>query len=874
MKKSYLFLLASAVLALSACGDTTSNTTTGTNTDETTQTTQDNTSSSSSNDTTTSNPVTYRVMVNAATGVTAHVDKEYAEPGEIVTLTIDEVKPGYSINQVLLNSKTVLTSSDGINYPFEMPDGSASISFSVSVEGSITLIGDVVAALTLNEDTGIYEAKGVKVETSSAALFSYQVKGEGDEVTILDSQAVDETKCFANITYHHGSGSNDLNLELATGCTYDFFYDPSSDRPCYVKRVSVDTLPSDESSLYSLFDGNIRSETTVQTPNLTSFTYSVKEPTASPAKLMTSTMQKYDGNRTFMKVEDTLQSKSYYVYKELDEENDILSVVDTFTPSNGNNDLTRETSRGEVGYSVKYQVVDKNEDDTTRFELTRREANLFNISTPHQMTSIEEEFMYAYRVGYTMDEVSSYDVNISSSKTDTGFATTLNSYIEFDSNASQFTEEMHEANVYDVKFEFSEAGELTKLTYTETLYNKESWDFVNHTPAVGAVGTLVKQINASYVYDGEVKTGEIEGFNKENYFIDEFNDISFNNPETGKTSSDGNYLYYNDDVALVTTDPSIAADYVSVSYTPSTALDLWQYAPTHSTNTSVIDKLPNDLYTEMSCVGIGSSDVTFTNKTTDSASYTITINVTFNSNDTFHGFSLNGTTNSNVTTSTSANIAAGSVEEFDVIITPPSFPPIYNAVSEDPDLLEVVSTGRKLVLSAENAAEITETKIVRVKITSDYFYSSEGVTLTFTIIPSNLSLAGTWTTEDADYPNSSVVFTDNPYSGSTSLSEPKTGTITDVYNGITWEFDFYYQFEAGKISAQIYDQRVSTNDDEDLYPMDALNLVMEYNASTDTLNVYLSFYEMAEGSFEAIEYGIIGIVYEEGYYIGIDFTRN
>ena len=42
MKKSYLFLLASAVLALSACGDTTSNTTTGTNTDETTQTTQDN----------------------------------------------------------------------------------------------------------------------------------------------------------------------------------------------------------------------------------------------------------------------------------------------------------------------------------------------------------------------------------------------------------------------------------------------------------------------------------------------------------------------------------------------------------------------------------------------------------------------------------------------------------------------------------------------------------------------------------------------------------------------------------------------------------------------------------------------------------------
>ena len=56
--------------------------------------------------------------------------------------------------------------------------------------------------------------------------------------------------------------------------------------------------------------------------------------------------------------------------------------------------------------------------------------------------------------------------------------------------------------------------------------------------------------------------------------------------------------------------------------------------------------------------------------------------------------------------------------------------------------------------------------------------------------------------------------------------------------------------------------------------MDTLNLVMEYDASKDTLNVYLSYYEMAEGSFEAIEYGIIGTVYDEGYYLGVDFTRN
>ena len=86
MKKSYLFLLASAVLALSACGNTTSSTTTGTNTDETTQTTQDNTSSSSSNDTTTSNPVTYRVMVNAATGVTAQL-----RPGADYSLSVSGV---------------------------------------------------------------------------------------------------------------------------------------------------------------------------------------------------------------------------------------------------------------------------------------------------------------------------------------------------------------------------------------------------------------------------------------------------------------------------------------------------------------------------------------------------------------------------------------------------------------------------------------------------------------------------------------------------------------------------------------------------------------------------------------------------------------
>lgn len=877
MKKSYLFLLASAVLALSACGETTTVSTSQTDTTDTTMTTTDvtDTTTSSSSNTTTSNPVTYKVMVNSTTGVTAHVDKEYAEPGEIVTLTIDEIKPGYSVNEVLLNSKTVLTSSDGINYPFEMPDGSALISFNVSVEGEITLIGDVVAALTLNSETGIYEAKGVKVETPSTALFSYQVKGDGGSVTVLDSMSVDETKCFADITFHYVSGnSSNLYLELATGCTYDFFYDPSAEKPCYVRRVSVDALPASVDTLYSLFDGAIRSEPTVQTPNLTSFTYTVKEPSASPAKLMTSTMQKYDGNRTYMKVEDTLQSKSYYVYKEYDTTENILSVIDTFTTSNGNNDKTRESNRSGVGYSVKYQVVDKNDEDTSRFELTRSDANLYTMSTAHQMTSVEREFMYSYRVGFTMDEVSSYDIDISSVAIEGGFKTTIDSYVEYNSNESTYTEEKHEANVYSVELEFSEAGELTKLDYFENLYNQESWDFTNHTPAIGAVGTLVKQINASYTYDGEVKSGEIDGFNPDNYFISEFTNVSFNNPKTGMSTSDGNYLYYDDKVAVTSSDPTKGAENATVEFAPSTALDLWQYAPTHSSNTNVIDSLATDIYCEMSCVGIGSSDVTFTNTTTNTASYTATINVTFNSSDTFHGFALNGTTNSNVTSATSANIAAGSTESFDVIITPSSFPPIYNAVSENPDLLKVVSTGKKLVLSAEKAADITEIQTIRVKITSDYYYDSEGLMLTFTIIPTNLSLAGTWTSDDSDFLSTSIVFTENAYTGETSYTNAKMGTITDVYNGVTWEFDFYYEFNSGLVNATIYDQRVSTGDSDDLYPMDTFTFVIEYDASTDTINVYLGYYLSSEDSYEAISYGIIGYAYDDGYYAGVDFTRN
>ena len=898
MKKGLKALgLVALVMTLAACDNKTSSSLsssegsslTSENSTTTNPSSDSSDTSNTSNSSTSSTPVeeTYHINLSVPTGVTAHLDKTEAAKGDEVTLTIDKVESGYKITKVLLKSygEETLESSDGKTYTFTMPDRSVSITINVQVEGDITLVGDIVAALTLNPETGIYEARNVKVDVDSEmAIFGYQVKDENGQTTELDISAVDETRCFAGISYVYSSSSNPAahSMEIPSGSTYDFFYDPAAERPCYVKRVHVDRLPNTADSLYNLFYGNIRSESPVNTDNLTAMDLTIRE--TSNSRYNKITMKKYADKTTYMKVEDVLGERNFYVYKHIDEAKKLYSVIDTYSTAMGSNDDTRESGRTNAAYSGRYDIIDGGE--SGRFERTATEAEHELNTTAHQMRLMESEIMYSYRVGVSkesVDEISYSNVSVSSVEDGDGFTTTIDTTVEYNSQEGTYTTERHEGYVYAVTLGFSGKGELTAIDYKETHYTQDQWDFTNHTPLTGQEdqGTIAKSIKGTYTYDGAMESSlPTSEFNPDDYFIQSFDKVHFYNEENGKPQDDGNnYLHYNDDVMVIGMDSDDEAEHVEVEYSPRTALDLWQYAPTKSSDESVIAQTPYNTFNEMTCVGIGDATVTLTNHTKESGiHHDVDINVS--ATQKFHGFALDSTSNPLVTGTTSASIYAGTTESYGVIVTPDSAPCIYEA-TVDPtyeDILKVESTGNhELTLSSPADSDITEPTAVRVRIASEWanteISSLNPLYLTITVIPASYTPLGDWTSTNDNY-DTDIHFTSEEYKGEFNdyyYTAPKMGTIVDNYGGAVDTYHFYYEFKHGVLSAKVYDMETTG----DGFPCSVENVTLElsYSGADDTVSCCMYYAEMAEDSWDVSYFNIIGDIDEENYSYPVVFER-
>ena len=127
----------------------------------------------------------YTIRVTAPTGVEYSLNKNKAKKGEEITLTITSLASGYTIKKVTLNNSEI-TGSNNV-YTFTMPNRSASINIEVNVDGDVTLVGEIAANLILNPETGIYEARNVKIDNpSSEVYFSYQIKKDEDYARILE----------------------------------------------------------------------------------------------------------------------------------------------------------------------------------------------------------------------------------------------------------------------------------------------------------------------------------------------------------------------------------------------------------------------------------------------------------------------------------------------------------------------------------------------------------------------------------------------------------------------------------------------------------------------------------------------------------------
>ena len=794
----------------------------------------------------------YVIKVYAPTGVSYELNKQRAKKGEEVVLTL-HTNDGYTINEVTLNNAP-LTGNNGV-YTFTMPNRSALINVTVSVDGDVTLVGEVVAKLEL-EPSGIYVARNVKVNTSSSAKFSYQVKGNGGEITTLSSQDLDENKCFGHISFAFGS---DYALQVASGCTYDFFYDPAAPQyPCYIQRVNVDALPSDEKSLYTLFDGSYRSESTVNYPGLNGITYkTTNKEDSNNIKMYSSEYRVYENNVSYEKVNNTLDDETYHVYKKYDAANGVMKIVDTFTPNKGNDDRTRFSYNSNGQYAATFDVVDLDSDENGRFELSKRQADYIVNHSSHYGYYLERDFMYAYRVGTTADNVSYSKINIVSTPNEDGtFTTTINSTVENDFVGDAYYSEVHEAYMYEATLVFYNNGAVKSLDYLCNRYSKDQWNFSSHVPATGAQPVKLKTVNCTYTY-GEPYEGAPE-FDETPYFISSINKIRFYNAKSG-VADDGNksVLHYADKVLLTkyNSDDMDLNNVAEYSFAPATALDFWQYGPTASSNEEVIVRKNTDLWNQMTCIAEGNSDVTFTNHTKTTATYTTNIEVKVNAK--FRSIYLYGLwgypASYGTDTWNSATISAGGVHYFQVGVTPSDAPVIYNAVSNNTDVLKIVSTGEKLGLDTTHA-NITEATRVAVTITSDLFETlGASETFYFTVTPAAVNPVGTWNMVGYEQ-HAHLVFSDTDYTGTTSsdFEGAKTGYIVDdgyQDDGTSLgeaRFAFYYVFKNGNINARIISVNITNNSDGwSTSPAD-WTISFYYDALNDIYGVFL-----AEASYDS-----------------------
>ncbi len=836
-------IIAFATLALlvgcvTSCGDPVSTTT----------------SINGNNSTTTNTPTTsvtdeqYVIRVTAPQGIVYQLSKERAKAGEVVSLTITELPSGFSVKEVTVNGVTINATSTG-SYEFTMPNRSVTVTIYCSVSGEVTLVGDVVAVLEKEGD--IYVARNVKVAKSGRNYFSYQVTSENGVSTVLDSIDLDPYKCFADI---ESSYQKTYNLEIAGGCTYDFYYDPSAIYPCYVIRTEVHDLPNSVASLYTLFDGSSKSESTINYPGLNRIEYStLNRENIDDLKMIDYDMKYYEGNAAYAKVESTLDSKTYHVYKDIDETTNMLTIVDTYTKANGNDDRHRYSHNNYGSYAGKWDIVDNSLEDITNTEVRERDA-LVNISHgAHYGYYLERDFMDAYRVGYSADEMTSNKIDISSSKdSSTGdFTTTIDSYIEYDSSAGTYTAELHQSYIFKAELVFDAAGRVKSVDYSKTKYEKAQWDFGSHSPLVGQDGTVVKTVEATYSYGDLYSVSELE-FDTTPYFVSSIDAVHFYNAKTGMPANDGkSYLHFGDKVSLNDLYNSSYAFLDTFNYSPATSLDVWQYGPVASSNEDVIKHQSNDLWWYMSCVGIGKSTVTFSNHTKNSG-VSVDVEINVNATQKFHSVAIYSTWGGypgDTTSATSANITAGTVQSFKISVTPSSAPVIYDAVSEKPELLSVVETGEKLTLDATGAKDIKTPTTVRVKITSDWYNPdviNKYTMLSFTIIPMALNPVGsTWGFEGLEE-HVKVNFTAEEDSSSTETQKIYKGSIEDdgYIDGTTFnpslDVDFIYSYVNGKVIAQVTAIHFSSNTDG--WSTNPLDYAIEfyYEASSDRFGLFLA----------------------------------
>lgn len=812
----------------------------------------------------------YNVSVSAPDGIKYTLSSSSAKPGSTVTFTITEVPASYSISSVTMNG-SVLSGSNNV-YSFTMPNRQADIIVKVSVNGDIVVEGDIAQAF-VNEGGGLFVARDVVASgTKKQSKFNIVLKSSSSS-TKINSLSLDESRSFGGITFNSESSRTE-EFMIDNGYTYDFFYDTNSvDTPFYVQRKNVDILPNNETTLQNLMitTPSIRSEYAVYPTNYVGAHVEVNDKTSDDVVQNIYDWKFYDDNTSFGIVNPLVAGEAdpMYVYKIYDEINDQYQVVDTFKKYQGkkliNDDRYRLDANGGGENAGTYAVID-GDDYGQYMKMSRKNAiRATHTSTHMPHYFLEREFHYAYRTGFSSDNgMSSWNIDISSTSTSSEeFTTTVSSYGEYTTTAGSSS---NFAKKYSIVLTFENRGALKICQFREYKFTEAEWDFTQHCPKTATTkGVLTKSINATYTYGAafDSSTKDFGEFSKDDYFITSFNDkLVFYNKNTNSeddAKAGISTLALHDDICFYSSSDDGELNSLVYNkkdfFSPSTALDLWQYGPTASSNEDIICREPNDSNSRMSCINIGNADVTFSSHVEGfGPSKTININVKAGALPIYFWMedSYQYPSPTPITSAQSANIKAGGIYNFNMRVSPSTAALQYHAVSKNTDLLNVISSDNSSILTIDvSSAVVDKNTSVIVEIESKYQESVSGNTnFTFTILPSDINPLGRWNAVDTKtLPNTYAEFTNNDYQGSVvpGMEGAKMGLIhDDVYDsGILRSSDnyyFYYKYDSGALKVVLYEIDMENpggySQDPDDYVLD-----FYYDSKTNHYGIFLAEYE-------------------------------
>ncbi len=807
MKKQNLLLLLSA-LALAGCSDPSSSTSSlpggsdGDNSSAITDSSGDSSDESGESESNTTPPVvdedeTYVIRVgNIPSGATVTIDKSEAKEGETVTVTVT-VEDGFSIRSLSINGSpiSVEQSGDGYVATFQMPDRSVEVTLTLKVEGAVTIQGGITAVLT--EETagsGIYVARNVKVPAE--AEFSFFV--QDTELTMLD---LDYTKCFASIH----SGGSDGELSIAGGATYDFYYDDNADPAlgrCYVKKVHQDSYPNSPETLHLLFDGQARSESTMNPDDVLTLDYK---------NYVTDVHYSYQNHlngsyATAVKASNEDRSLGL-VSKKID--GDVYSVVNSYIDGGAYHGQDGNYS----AYAAKYGIVETENDigvGLSRYSRSKAMADYEAHAYSHDYEDLRFDFMYAYYVGYDTsadigtDGLGLFERNIVSTATASGFDVDLDSFREIDtSNETMIDEEDRETSyyTYDADFSFDATGRLLSLTYQAKRYDEYAYDFQNHVLLDPEDYEILSNLEVAYTYGAATTDNKADD---SAYFTSAMS-ATVRDEDLGEEYADVNAIQKRGDG----TDSSVNEHLTLVS-DKAGALDLENWTIIASSDPSVIGpRNSSEPYTFMPKQS-GKATLTIGNPTVSSVP-TTEIEVEVVDNIEVRSFYMTGkdgvfsASQELLTSSTSFTMAAGQTRTFRVYGSPYDVDVPFTPVSSNPDLLSVSSyqgsDGHFYLYYDARNADNQETVDITVTLNSDkYMDGFDPAEFTVTLQPrSDFSPIGDWNLVtsgigEATEVDETVLLSVKEYDG----TEATYSSVT--YNGVTYRWIFNIDPETGAYS--------------------------------------------------------------------------